>query len=140
MNKIAKFDFKGFKLLKANLSHVKDIQVTSFSLVARKANYSEENHIYEIISEITFNFDDEVNACLFSAGFLIHDLEWLEIMAEETVVNELFKIAYPYFRAKVTQFTEDFRQGFLLPVIDFEKFDITKKMVFNLNKPEKMTS
>ena len=137
MNRIAKFDFKGYKLLKANLSHVKDIQVTSFSLVGKKANYNEENHIYEIIAEITFNFEDEANACLFSAGFLIHDLEWLEIMAEETVVNELFKVAYPYFRAKVTQFTEDFRQGLLMPVIDFSKFDITKKMVFNLNKPEK---
>ena len=43
---------KGFKLLKATLSHVKDIQVTSFSLVAKKANYNEENRIYEIISEI----------------------------------------------------------------------------------------
>ena len=136
----SKFDFKGFKLLKASFSHLKDKPVTTFTIASKKGFYNEKNHIYEILTEITFNYEDEVNVCLFSAGFLINDLDWLEVMAEETVVNELFRIAFPYFRGKITDFTQDVRQGFLLPIIDFSNFDVTKKMVFNLNKTESMSN
>ena len=140
MKVTSKFDFKGFKILKANLSHVKDKQITSFTIFAQKANYNEENHIFEIISEITFNYDDETNACLFSAGYLINDLEWLEIMAEQTVINEMFRIVFPYIRTKIQEFTSDLRPGFMLPIIEFSNLDVTRKIVFNLNKVENLTN
>lgn len=140
MNKISKFDFKGYKLLKANFSHTTEAPVTSFTLLAQKANYLESNRIYELLAEITYTYGEEMNACLFSVGFQINDLEWLEVMAEQTVVNELFRIAFPFLRAKIVEFTSDFRQGLLLPVIDLTNFDVTKKIVFNINKVEPMTN
>ena len=140
MQNISKFEFRGFKLLKANLTHTKESPVTSFTLVAQKANYLESNHVFELLSEITFSYGDEVNACLFSIGFVVNDLEWLEVMAESTVVNEMYRVAFPFLRAKILEFTTDFRQGLLLPIIDFSKFDITKKIIFNINKVETMTN
>ena len=140
MNKLAKYEFRGFKLLKANLSHTKESPLSSFTIVAQKANYFEDSHIYELFSEITFNYGDEANACLFSIGFMINDLEWLEVMAEQTVVNELHKIAFPFLRSKVFEYTTDLRHGVLLPVIDFSNIDVTKKIVFNINKVEPMSN
>ena len=140
MNKIAKYEFRGFKLLKANLSHTKELPISSFTIVAQKGNYFEDNHIYELFSEITFNYGDETNACLFSIGFLINDLEWLEVMAESTVVNELYRQAFPFLRAKISEYTSDLRPGFLLPILDLNKFDVTKKIIFNVNKTDAMSN
>ena len=140
MKQTSKFDFKGYKVLKANLSHVHDRQINSFTIFAQKGNFNEEHRIFELISEITFNYGEETNVCLFSAGFLINDLEWLEIMAESTVINELFKIVFPYIRAKIQEFTTDLRPGFMLPIIEFSNLDVTRKIIFNLNKPESLTN
>ena len=137
---VSKYDFRGYRLLKATVSRVKDKPVNSFTLFSQKGVYNEENQIFELISEITITFGDEVNVYVFSAGFKINDLEWYEVMAEQTIINELFNQAYPFFREKVCQFTADFRPGFMLPVIDCFKFDMTKKVVFNLNKPEHQIS
>lgn len=133
---VSKYDFRGYRLLKGTFNRVKDKPITSFSLFSQKGVYNEENKIFELISEITVTFGDEVNVFVFSAGFKINDLEWYEVMAEPTVINELFRQVYPFLREKVCQFTADFRPGFMLPVIDYQKFDLTKKVVFNLNKVE----
>ena len=45
--------------------------------------------IYLVPMHVTFG--EEVNVFVFSAGYKINDLEWLEIMAEQTVLNELFR-------------------------------------------------
>jgi hypothetical protein len=140
MQNFSKYDFRGYRLLKANLSRVKDKAITSFTLLCQKGVYNEENQIYEIISEITVSFGDEVNVFVFSAGFKINDLEWLEVMAEQTVVKELFTVAFPFLREKVFEFTSDFRPGFMMPIIDLSKFDITKKTVFNLNRAEPLAN
>ena len=140
MKVTAKYDFKGFKILKANISHVQDKQITSFTIFAQKGKYNSDNNIYEILSEVTFNYGDEINVCLISAGFLINDLDWLEIMAESTVVNELFRVLFPYIRAKIQEFTTDVRPGFMLPIIDFNTLDVTRKVIFNLNKSEPLTN
>ena len=140
MKSIAKFDFRGFRLLKSTYSRVKDSPFTSFSLLAQKGIYNEENKIFEIITEVTLTFGEELNVFVFSAGFKINDLEWLEIMAEQTVVNELFTVVFPFFREKIFAFTSDFRPGVMIPVINLSALDITKKVVFNLNKPEPLTN
>ena len=136
----SKYDFRGYRLLKANISRVKDKAITNFTLFCQKGVYNEENQIFEIISEVTVTFGDEVNVLVFSSGFKINDLEWLEVMAEQTVVNELFRVTFPFVREKVFNFTSDFRPGFMIPVMDLEKFDLTKKIVFNLNKNEPLAN
>lgn len=140
MQNLPKYDFRGYRLLRANLNRIKDKPITNFTLLCQKGVYNEENQIFEIISEITVTFGDEVNVFVFSAGFKINDLEWLEVMAEQTVVNELFNVSFPFFREKVFEFTSDFRPGFMMPIIDFSKFDITKKTVFNLNRSEPLAN
>jgi hypothetical protein len=140
MQNFPKYDFRGYRLLKANLSRVKDKQITSFSLFSQKGVYNEENHIYELITEVTVTFTDEVNVFVFSSGYKINDLEWLEVMADQTVINELFSTVFPFIREKVFEFTSDFRPGFMIPVLDITKFDLSKKVVFNLNKVEPLAN
>ena len=70
----------------------------------------------------------------------MNDLEWLEVMADQTVINEFFKVFFPFLREKVFAFTSDFRPGFMIPILDVSKFDISKKVVFNLNKVEPLTN
>ena len=140
MQNFPKYDFRGYRLLKANLSRVKDKPITSFSLFSQKGVYNEENHIYELITEVTVTFTDEVNVFVFSSGYKINDLEWLEVMAEQTIVNELFRIAYPFFVSKIHDITADFRPGFIIPIVDLAKIDFTKKVVFNLNKVEPLAN
>ena len=140
MQNFPKYDFRGYRLLKANLSRVKDKQITSFSLFSQKGVYNEENHIYELITEVTVTFTDEVNVFVFSSGYKINDLEWLEVMAEQTVINELFSVVFPFIRSKIFEFTADFRPGFMIPVLDLSKFDLSKKVVFNLNKVEPLAN
>lgn len=140
MKNNVKYDFRGYRLLKSTYSRVKDSPITSFTLLSQKGIYNEENQIFEIISEITLAFGDETCVFVFSAGFKINDLEWLEVMAEQTVVNELFRVVFPFFREKIFAFTSDFRPGLILPVINFEGLDITKKIVFNLNKAEPLAN
>lgn len=140
MKNISKYDFRGYRLLKSTYSRVKDSPINSFTILCQKGIYNEENKIYEIISEITMTFGDEVNVFVFSAGFKINDLEWLEVMAEQTVVNELFGVVFPFFREKIFAFTSDFRPGVILPVLNLKDLDITKKVVFNLNKPETLAN
>ena len=132
----SKYNFKGFKLLKANLSHLKELPVSSFTLFAQKGNYNEKHHIYELLIEVSYSFGDEMNVFLFSTGFIIEDLQWLEIMADQTVVNELFGVAFPFIRERIYNFTSDIRPGFLMPTVDLKNFDITKKVVFNVTKVE----
>ena len=55
-------------------------------------------------------------------------------MAEQTIVNELFRTGFPYVSQKIQTITSDFRPGIILPVLDLKKFDFTKKIVFNLNR------
>ena len=140
MQNLPKYDFRGFRLLKANVSRVKDSQLTSFSLFSQKGVYNVENKIYELISEVTITFGEEVNVFVFSAGFKINDPEWVEVMAEQTVISEFFTILYPFVREKIFAFTSDFRPGFMLPIIDFKRFDVTKKVTFNLNKTEPLAN
>ncbi len=140
MQNLPKYDFRGYRLLKANLSRVKDKQITSFTLFSQKGVYNEENHIYELITEVTITFGDETNVFVFSSGYKINDLEWLEVMADQTVVNELFNVVFPFIREKIFEFTSDFRPGFMIPILDLSKFDLTKKMVFNLNKVEPLAN
>lgn len=140
MQNITKYDFRGFRLLKANLSRIKDKPITSFTLYSQKGVYNEENQIYELITEVTITFGDEVNVFVFSSGYKINDLEWLEVMADQTVINELLRVVFPFIREKISQFTSDFRPGFMIPIIDLAKFDLTKKVVFNLNKVEPLAN
>ena len=140
MQNFPKYDFRGYRLLKANYSRVKDKPINSFSLFSQKGVYNEENHIYELITEVTVTFTDEVNVFVFSSGYKINDLEWLEVMADQTVINELFSTVFPFIREKVFEFTSDFRPGFMIPVLDITKFDLSKKVVFNLNKVEPLAN
>ena len=140
MQNLPKYDFRGFRLLKANVNRVKDSQLTSFSLFAQKGVYNEENKIYELISEVTITFGEEVNVFVFSAGFKINDPEWVEVMAEQTLITEFFTILYPFIREKIFAFTSDFRPGFMLPIIETKRFDLTKKVTFNLNKVEPLAN
>ena len=140
MQNLPKYDFRGFRLLKANINRVKDSTLTSFSLFAQKGVYNEENKIYELISEITVTFGEEVNVFVFSAGFKINDPEWLEVMAEQTIITEFFTILYPFVREKIFAFTSDFRPGFMLPIIEIRRLDMTKKVTFNLNKVEPLAN
>ena len=140
MQNFTKYDFRGYRLLKANISRVKDKQITAFTLYSQKGVYNEENHIYELITEVTVTFGDETSVFVFSSGYKINDLEWLEVMADQTVINELFSMVFPFIREKICQFTADFRPGFMIPVVDLTKFDITKKVVFNINKAEPLAN
>ena len=140
MQNLPKYDFRGFRLLKANINRVKDSTLTSFSLFAQKGVYNEENKIYELISEVTITFGEEVNVFVFSAGFKINDPEWVEVMAEQTLITEFFTILYPFIREKIFAFTSDFRPGFMLPIIETKRFDLTKKVTFNLNKVEPLAN
>lgn len=133
-NNVLKYDFRGYKIVKGVINRVEDKPITAFSIGCQKPRYDEKTHIYEILSEISVKFGEEESVFLFSAGFKINDLEWLEVMAEQTVVNELFRIAYPFFVAKISDITADFRPGFVIPVVDLGKIDFTKKVVFNLNR------
>ena len=77
-----------------------------------------------------------MNVFVFSAGFRVNDTEWLEVMAEQTVISEVFTILYPFLREKIFAYTSDFRPGFMLPILEAGKLDLTKKITFNLNKVE----
>ncbi len=140
MQNLPKYDFRGFRLLKANISRVKDKTVNAFTLFSQKGVYNEENKIYELITEVTITFGDEVNVFVFSAGFKINDPDWLEVMAEQTIISELFSIVFPFIREKIYDFTSDFRPGFMMPIIDVKRFDLTKKVIFNLNKAEPLAN
>ena len=140
MQNLPKYDFRGFRLLKANVNRVKDSPLTSFSLFSQKGVYNEENKIYELISEVTITFGEEVNVFVFSAGFKINDPEWIEVMAEQSIIAEFFTILYPFIREKIFAFTSDFRPGFMLPIIEVRRFDVTKKVTFNLNKVEPLAN
>ena len=140
MQNLPKYDFRGFRLLKANISRVKDKTVNAFTLFSQKGVYNEENKIYELITEVTITFGDEVNVFVFSAGFKINDIEWLEVMAEQTIISEFFSVVFPFIREKVFDFTSDFRPGFMIPIIDVKRFDLTKKVIFNLNKAEPLAN
>ena len=140
MNNALKYDFRGYKILKGVINRVEDKPITSFSIGCQKPRYEDKNHIYEIIAEIGIKFGEEDCVFLFSAGFKINDLEWLEVMADQTVINELFTTVFPFIREKVFEFTSDFRPGFMIPVLDITKFDLSKKVVFNLNKVEPLAN
>lgn len=127
-----KYEFRGFRLLKASIDRMGDKPLKSFNIQARKKVYDNKNSIYELVVEININFGDEVSNYLFSAGFKINDLEWLEVMADQTVINELFQVVFPYLREKISEFTSDFRPGFLIPTFDFRQFDFSKSINFNL--------
>ena len=49
MQNMTTYDFRGFRLLKANYSRIKDKPFNSFSLYVQKGIYSEETKIYENI-------------------------------------------------------------------------------------------
>jgi len=136
MTNTIKYEFRGFRLLKADYIRLKDLPISSFSIGGRKNQWDEKNGIYEIVTELELHFGDEKSLFAFSAGFKIVDLEWIELMAEQTVVNDLFRTFYPYLAAKVQAITSDFRPGFVLPTFDMKKFDFTKKIIFNLGKPQ----
>ena len=133
-NNALKYDFRGYKILKGVINRLEDKPITSFSIGCQKPRYDDKNQIYEIITEISIKFGEEDCVFLFSSGFKINDLEWLEVMAEQTIVNELFRIAYPFFVSKIHDITADFRPGFIIPIVDLAKIDFTKKVVFNLNR------
>ena len=137
-NLAAKFDFRGFRLLKADFNHLKDAPISSFSMATRKQLYEEKNQIYELLTEIVLNYGDEKCTFVFSSGFKVNDLEWLEIMAEATIINEMFMVVFPFFRNKVQEFTSDFRPGFIIPVFDMRKFDFSKKINFNLEQVKRV--
>lgn len=132
-----KYEFRGFRLLKADFNKIKDGGLKSFSISARKQIYDQKNQIFEIISEISITFGDEISKFMFSSGYRILDLDWLEVMAEATVVNELFSVCFPFLREKIFQITSDFRPGFLIPTFDFKQFDFTKTVNFNLEIKKK---
>ena len=136
-NNLIKYEFRGYKIVKGVINRVDEKPIASFSMGCQKPRYDEKTQIYEILSEFSLKFGEEESVFLFSAGFKINDLEWLEIMAEQTVVNELFRIAYPFFVAKIHDITTDFRPGFIIPIVDLAKIDFTKKVVFNLNRVNK---
>ena len=127
-----KYEFRGYRLLKASIDRYSDKPLKNFTIRTRKNTYDEKNHIYETVTEITILFGDETSKYVFSSGFLIHDLEWLEVMAEQTVLNELFAVSFPYFRSKISEFTSDFRPGFMIPTFDLSRIDFTKSVTFNL--------
>jgi hypothetical protein len=136
MNNAIKYEFRGFRILKIDYNRIKDQPITSFSMGTKKNRYDENAGIYELITEFEFNFGEEKSIIVFSSGFKIVDNSWVELMAEQVVVNELFKIAYPYFAQKIQAITSDFRAGVVLPVFDMKRFDFTKKIVFNLGRSE----
>lgn len=136
MNNAIKYEFRGFRILKIDYTRLKDQPITSFSMGSKKNRWDENTGIYELITEFEFNFGDEKSIIVFSSGFKIIDKSWVELMAEQVIVNELFKIVYPYMAQKIQAITSDFRPGMVLPVFDMKKFDFTKKIVFNLNRPQ----
>lgn len=127
-----KYEFRGFRLLKADFTKIKDGPLKSFTINSRKQIYDEKNQIFEILVDISLTFGDEVSKFLFSSGFKIIDLEWLEVMAEPTIINDLFAVVFPFIRSKIFDFTSDFRPGFLMPAFDVKQFDFTKNVNFNL--------
>ena len=132
-NEVAlKYEFRGYRLLKLDYTRIKDGPLKSFSIVARKHLFDEKNDIFEIITEINIVFGEETSKFIFSAGFKINDKEWLEIMADPTVVTELFNVAFPFIREKVFAYTSDFRPGFIMPTFNPKQFDFTKNVNFNL--------
>ena len=136
MNNAIKYEFRGFRVIKIDYNRIKDQPMTSFTMGTRKNHWDEQSGIYELITEFEFNFGEEKSLIAFSSGFRIVDKSWVELMAEQVVVNELFKIAYPYFAQKIQAITSDFRAGVVLPVFDMKRFDFTKKIVINLGRPE----
>lgn len=134
MNTPVKYEFRGFRILKIDYTRIKDQPIISFSMGSKKNRYDEQNGIYELITEFEFTFGEEKSVMVFSSGYKIIDAEWLELMAEQTIINELFKISYPYMAQKIQAITSDFRPGFVMPVFDMKKFDFSKKIVFNLNR------
>ena len=107
---------------------------------ARKNRFDQASGIYELLTEFELVFGDEKCTIVFSSGFKIVEKAWIDLMAEQVVVNELFKTGYPYMAQKIQAITSDFRPGMVLPVLDFKKFDFTKKIVFNLNKPQQSST
>ena len=136
-NAISKYEFRGYRLLQAKFERMNDGPLKSFQITARKKIYDEKNQIFETITEINITFGTETSNFLFSAGFKINDLEWLEVMAEQTIVNELFQVSFPFIREKISEFTADFRPGFMIPTFDFRRFDVTKVINFNLEIKQK---
>lgn len=136
MNNTIKYEFRGFRILKIDYNRLKDQPILAFSMGSRKNRWDPSTGIYEMITEFEFTFGEEKSVILFSAGFKILDEEWINLMAEQVVINELFKTAFPYMSQKIQVITSDFRPGLVLPVFDMKRFDFTKKIVFNLGRPE----
>lgn len=137
-----KYEFRGFRTIKIDYTRLKDQPLVSFTIGTKKNQWDEKNGIYELVTEFELMFGDEKTLVVFSSGFKIIDLEWLDLMAEQTVVNELFRTVFPYLTQKLQTITSDFRPGLVLPVFDMKKFDFTKKIIFNLNRvqPEKQNN
>ena len=136
LNTNIKYEFRGFRILKIDYNRIKDQPIVSFTMGTKKNRYDEKTGIYELVTEFEFNFGAEKSIIAFSSGYKIIDLEWLDLMAEQTVVNDMFRVVYPFLAQKVQAITSDFRPGLILPVLDMKKFDFTRKIVFNLNRPQ----
>ena len=135
MNNIAiKYEFRGYRILKIDYLRLKDQPMSSFTIGVKKNLWDPKTGIYELVSELELYFGEEKSVVVFSIGYKIIDIEWLELMAEQTIVNELFRTGFPYVSQKIQTITSDFRPGIILPVLDLKKFDFTKKIVFNLNR------
>jgi hypothetical protein len=129
-----KYEFRGYRLLKCDYNRIKDQPITSFSVICKKNLFDKNTGIYEIVTEFELVFGEEKSLIVFAAGFKINELEWLELTPEAVVVNDFFRIAYPFFTAKVQAYTSDFRPGFMLPALDFRKFDFTKRIGMSFSR------
>jgi len=134
---VMKYEFVGYRLVKADYSRLQLGVFKGFNIANKKKEYDEKNHIFELITEFTLTTEGEVSKLIFSAGFRIIDLNWYEIMSTEAVINDLFEVAYPFFREKIFAITSDFRPGILLPTFDMNQFDFSKNIQFNLEFKKK---
>ena len=70
-NQALKYEFRGFRLMRAEYNRMLDKPLTGFSFITKKNTFDEKNQICELITEIEVVFSTEICRFTFSSGFKI---------------------------------------------------------------------
>lgn len=137
MNNIEKYELRGFMLSKAVYKGSFE-PLRSVAFIAKKHAFDEKEKIFEINIQINLKFGEETSMFEFLSAYKVNDLEWLEVMAEQTVINEFFRSIYPFLREKIYAYTSGSRPGILLPVADLKNADVTVGTGFTSHSPNNL--
>ena len=129
------YDFLGYKIIKVELNRFNDGLIEKFKLSISNNNYDEEKQVYSFLINVKLYFkDNDESIFKFFTAFKINDSNWFEMLEEDVKNTMFFSIVFPFVRQKVNELCDDSRELIRLPIVNLKNANLTKEVVFTLNK------